>query len=117
MSENIYDLDLLVPDEEYVRLAGKKIMVSNIKTGIALEIFKKQAKFQEMEKSGVVSDTAFDELLDIVIKVAADKAVTRKWLLDNSSMQQLTKFIEIIGENISKKVETKKKVQPVTAKH
>lgn len=92
MSQEILDLDKLIPEQRIIRLAGNEIDVSKIPSRVTLEIAKKS----DVLKSG--SEESFPVLLDLVVKICkpSQPDITSDWIVDNTSLDQLLALIEFI---------------------
>lgn len=102
MSQEILDLDKIVADERIVRLAGKEINVTKIPSRVTLEIAEKS----DVLESG--SNESFTLLLDIIVKVCkpSQPDITRDWIIDNTSLDQLLALIEFILKPIKDRAAT-----------
>ena len=88
----ILDLDKIIEDTRIVKLAGKEIDVSILPSRVTIELAANQSKMKESDNE------SFHMLVDMVVKVCqpSDPTITRDWIIDNTSFQQLLKLIEFI---------------------
>lgn len=86
----ILDLDKIITDQRIVRLSGEDIDVSKIPSRITLELAEKVDVLQ----SG--SADSFPILMDMIVKICkpSKPEITRDWLVDNTSTEQLLALIE-----------------------
>ena len=116
MSENkiIHDLDILRPQAEYVILASKKIDISFIPSGVAIDIISMRQKMErltdtpekikKLEEGGKEAIESFEIAAELCAKITECqyKEMTKEWLLEKTSIIQLQKLIEYITEAVSK---------------
>jgi|SRR5690606_23579305 len=97
----ILDLDKLIPEQRIVRIAGEEIDVSKIPSRVTMEVAQKA----DILRSG--SDESFPIMIDMIVKILKQSKpdVTRDWIIDNTSMDQLIALIEFVLEPLNKKVE------------
>ena len=112
----VYDLDVLRPAPEYVLLAGKKIDISFIPSGVAIDIMEMQQKMQELtntpeklkriKKGGNEATKSFQLAADICAKITETqhKEMNKEWLLKNTNVLQLQKLIEHVTNTVLKSI-------------
>ena len=114
--EKVHDLDVLRPKAEYVKLAGKKIDISYIPSGVALDIMdlrqqledlsNTQEKLDKIEEGGEEAKKSFEiaaELCSLITK-AQYPEMDKQWLLKNTSIVQLKSLIELVTESVFKSI-------------
>jgi hypothetical protein len=101
MSQEILDLDKLIPSQRIVKLGGKSIDVSKIPSRVTLEIAQKS----DVLKSG--SEESFPTLLNLIVNICkpSQPDITSEWLIDNTSLDQLLALIEFILQPIKDRSE------------
>ena len=114
----VYDLDILRPASEYVLLGGKKIDISFVPSGIAIDIMAMQQKLQDLtgtpeklkkiEAGGKEAIESFQVAASICAKITETqhKDMTKEWLLKNTNVVQLKQLIEHITNAVSKSLES-----------
>ena len=114
----VYDLDILRPTPEYVLLGGKKIDISFVPSGIALDIMAMQQELQDLtgtpeklrkiEAGGKEAIESFQVAASICAKITGTqhKDMTKEWLLKNTNVVQLKQLIEHITNAVSKSLES-----------
>ena len=108
MADNVIetlDVDKILPPARTFTLAGETVDVSALPSKVVLEIIKSKTSF---EKDG---DAAFDMLISKTEEICqrTNKKITRAWLLENTTIQQLIAIIEFILEPLKAAAETKGK--------
>lgn len=114
MGKDFKDLDKLIEDERFVKLAGQELDVTKLPSKYTLEMAKKVGQYDDPNDPAVV-----DETIDTIAKILDtqnDKEITPDWLLENTTMDQLLGLIEFIMEPINERQEeapegVKKKAQ------
>jgi hypothetical protein len=119
MSEpNIRDLDILRPQPDYVRLAGRDIDVSFIPSGIAMDVMQYRSELAELtdtpEKLALVEAGGAEARRTFEIGASLCAAITqsqhpemdKEWLLRNTSVLQIKALMECVTEAIFKSLET-----------
>lgn len=113
----VHDLDVLRPSPEYVKLAGKKIDISFIPSGVALDIMAMRQKLEELtnspekikkiEKGGGEALESFDLSAGICAKITESQhsEMTKEWLLKNTDVLQLQKLIEHVTNAVFSSLE------------
>lgn len=113
----VYDLDILRPTPEYVLLGGKRIDISFVPSGIAIDIMAMQQKLQDLtstpdklkkiEAGGKAAIESFQVAASICAKITESqhKDMTKEWLLKNTNVVQLKQLIEHITNAVSKSLE------------
>lgn len=108
----IHDLDILRPTAEYVKLAGKKIDISFIPSGIAIDITTLQDQMRELtdtpeklkkiQAGGEETAKSFDIAAELCAKITSNqyKEMDKEWLLKHTDVIQ----IKILMEHITKAV-------------
>ena len=114
----VYDLDILRPAPEYVLLGGKKIDISFVPSGIAIDIMAMQQELQDLtgtpeklrkiEAGGKEAIESFQVAASICAKITETqhKDMTKEWLLKNTNVVQLKQLIEHITNAVSKSLES-----------
>ncbi|KKL19906.1 hypothetical protein LCGC14_2460790 [marine sediment metagenome] len=114
----VYDLDILRPTPEYVLLGGKKIDISFVPSGIAIDIMAMQQELQDLtgtpeklrkiEAGGKEAIESFQVAASICAKITGTqhKDMTKEWLLKNTNVVQLKQLIEHITNAVSKSLES-----------
>lgn len=114
----IHDLDVLRPPPEYVQLGGKKIDISFIPSGIAIDITDIQNELQKMidtpeklkkiQQGGKEASKTFRVAADLCAKITSvqHEEMTTEWLLKNTNVQQIKALMEHITEAVLKSLET-----------
>ncbi len=114
----VYDLDILRPAPEYVLLGGKKIDISFVPSGIAIDIMAMQQELQDLtgtpeklrkiEAGGKEAIESFQVAASICAKITGTqhKDMTKEWLLKNTNVVQLKQLIEHITNAVSKSLES-----------
>ena len=118
MSEPItHDLDVLRPQPEYVKLGEKKIDISFIPAGVAMDMMAMQEELSKLtntpEKLKKVA--AGGEAAKGTFKIAADlcAAITKsqhpemdkEWLLKNTDVLQIKALVEYVTTAVSRSLE------------
>lgn len=110
----IYDLDVLRPKPEYIKLGGRNIDISFIPSGVALEIMTMQEKLRKLtdtpEKMSKIKGggrEAFDSFeisADLCAKITSCQyqEMTKEWLLKNTSVRQLRKLMDFVADAVYK---------------
>ena len=107
----IHDLDTLRPPPEYVILAGKKIDISFVPSGVALDISRVLRKLQALDVSEENVDETAEEGVEIMadlcalITVKQQSEMTKDWLLANTSSIQLRALMERITDAMNRSIE------------
>ena len=107
----IHDLDILRPPPEYVVLAGKKIDISFVPSGVALDISRVLRKLQSLNVSEENLEETAEEGVEIMadlcalITVKQQPEMTRDWLLANTSSMQLRALMERITDAMNRSIE------------
>ena len=113
----IHDLDILRPQPEFVRLAGKKIDISFIPSGIAIDITQLQSelaeltdtpeKMESIKTGGGDASKTFDIAATICAKIteAQHSEMTKEWLLKNTDVIQIKALMDHISRTVFKSLE------------
>lgn len=107
----IHDLDILRPPPEYVVLAGKKIDISFVPSGVALDISRVLRRLQELDVSTENLDETAEEGVGIMAELCAlitvkqQPEMTKDWLFANTNSMQLRALMERIVEAMNRSVE------------
>ena len=109
MSEPVvHDLDVLRPKPEYVLLGGKKIDVSFIPSGVALDIMGLQQelvaltdtpeKVKKVEAGGEEARKSFEIAATLCSSITAQQypEMDKEWLLKNTDVAQIKVLMEYI---------------------
>lgn len=104
----IHDLDILRPEPEFVKLAGKKIDISYIPSGVALDIMSlrqdlealtdSEEKLEKIKEGGEEAQKSFEISAEICAKItqAQHEEMDKEWLLTNTDIMQLNALIEYV---------------------
>ena len=97
------DVDKILPAPRTFTLAGELVDVSALPSRVVVGIIKERAKFEAQ------GDEAFDLLIDKMGEVCqrSNSTVTRDWLLENTTFQQLIAVIEFILKPLQEAGKTK----------
>ncbi len=113
----VYDLDVLRPSPEYIVLATKKLDISFIPSGIAIDIMDMRqkmekltdtpAKLKKIEAGGKEAIQSFQIAAGICAKITESqhKEMTKEWLLKNTDVRQLKVLIERVTNAVFKSLE------------
>lgn len=113
----IHDLDILRPQPEYVILAGKKIDISFIPSGIAIDITQLQSeladltdtpeKLDSIKAGGTGASKTFGIAAEICAKIteAQHPEMTKEWLLKNTDVIQIKALMDHISRTVFKSLE------------
>jgi len=98
------DVDKLLPPARTFTLAGETVDVSMLPSKLVLELARNRAKFEQE------GDEAFDLILDKVEQMCkrSNPVVTKEWLMEHSTIQQLMAVIEFVLAPLTEMVEGKK---------
>jgi hypothetical protein len=114
----IQDLDILRPEPEYVMLAGKKIDISFIPSGIAVDMMSLQDRINAMvdspEKIARVREGGTEALetfylsAEMCAKLACAQhpEMDKEWLLKNTSIPQLKVLVARVTAAIYRSLES-----------
>jgi len=121
MAENnpiIHDLDILRPKPEYIQLAGKRIDISFIPSGIALDIMKMQGELQELtdtpEKLEKIRSGGKEAIRSFELAAELCAAITKNqheemdkdWLLKNTDVMQIKALMDHITKAVFRSLES-----------
>jgi hypothetical protein len=110
----IHDLDILRPEAEFVVLGKKKIDISFVPSGVALDIMKLREelegladtpeKIKKIEAGGKEAVRSFDITAEVCSKITQNQhsEMTKEWLLKNTSVVQLKALVEHITTAVFK---------------
>lgn len=114
----VYDLDILRPSPKYVLLAGKKIDISFIPSGLAIDIMEMRQELMELgdtpDKIKKIKEGG-EEALDTfqitagmcaMITQVQHEEMTKEWLLKNTNVAQLKQLIGYISEAVFTSLES-----------
>lgn len=113
----VYDLDVLRPPPEYVVLAGKKIDISFIPSGVAIDIMEMRQKMDELvntpeklekiEEGGKEALDSFQLAAEMCAKITKSQheKMDKDWLLKNTNVVQLKKLIEHVTDAVLNSLE------------
>ena len=113
----VYDLDVFRPSPEYIVLASKKIDISFIPSGIAIDIMGMRqemekltdspAKLKKIEAGGKEAIQSFQIAAGICARITESqhKEMTKEWLLKNTNVMQLKVLIERVTNAVFKSLE------------
>lgn len=106
----IHDLDILRPKPEYIVLGGKRVDISFIPSGIAMDIMTLQAELQELtdtpekmksiQAGGKEARRSFEIAAELCAAIMQNqhKEMTKEWLLKNTDVIQ----IKILMDHVTK---------------
>ncbi|XID91035.1 hypothetical protein ACF3MZ_21285 [Paenibacillaceae bacterium WGS1546] len=108
MQPKILDLDKIITTQRLIRLAGREIDVSKIPSRVTLEIAEKA----DTLKSG--GKESFPLVLDMIVKICKPSCpdITKDWIVDNTSLDQLIRLIEFVLAPVEERVKEKKAESP-----
>lgn len=110
----VYDLDILRPPPEYVKLAGKQIDISFIPSGIAIDFLTMQRKLSELadtdekikklDNGEKESKGSWEIIAGLCAKITESQypEMNKEWLLKNTNVDQLSVLMERISIAIKK---------------
>jgi len=113
----IHDLDVLRPAPEYVQLAGKKIDISFIPSGVAIDVMKAQQELQDMtdtpEKMAALegdvegSRRTFEICAEIcsLITKSQHPEMDSEWLLANTDVVQVRTLLDLVTTSVSRSID------------
>ena len=113
----VHDLDILRPSPEYIVLAKKKLDISFIPSGIAIDIMDMRqkmekltdtpAKLKKIEAGGKEAIHSFHIAAGICAKITESQheEMTKEWLLKNTNVMQLKVLIEHVTNAVFKSLE------------
>lgn len=113
----IHDLDRLRPPPEYILLAGQKIDISFIPSGVALDIMKMQEqlkglmdtpeKMKKIQEGGKEAGQTFELAADLCASITKSQheEMTRDWLLKNTDVKQIKALMDHITRAVFKSLE------------
>lgn len=89
------DLDILDPPKKLVKIAGETIDVSFIPSRVTIEATRISTAF---DKKQISVDEMFERMVGIIVKIGSksNPKITSDWVLDNLSIQKVTKLMEVI---------------------
>jgi len=109
MSESItHDLDVLRPQPEYVLLGGKKIDISFIPSGIAMDMMALQdelakltstpEKLKKVAAGGKVAGRTFEIAAELCAAITSSQypEMDKDWLLKNTDVLQIKALMELV---------------------
>jgi len=114
----VYDLDILRPAPQYVLLANKKIDISFIPSGLAIDIMEMRQqletladtpdKINKIREGGKEALDTFEITAGICSMITQNQheEMTKEWLLKNTNIVQLKKLIEYITNAVFKSLES-----------
>lgn len=114
----VYDLDILRPSPKYVLLASKKIDISFIPSGVAIDIMEMRQqlekfadtpeKIKKIEEGGKEALDTFHITAAICAKITQTQheEMTKEWLLQNTSVIQLQRLVEHISDAVFASLES-----------
>ncbi|KKL82736.1 hypothetical protein LCGC14_1981760 [marine sediment metagenome] len=114
----VYDLDVLRPVPEYVLLAGKKIDISFIPSGVAIdlmgvrqqmdELVDTPEKLDKIKEGGEEALKSFQLSAEMCAKITECqyKEMDKEWLLKNTNVAQLQRLIKHITDAIFRSIES-----------
>ncbi len=114
----VYDLDILRPPSEYVLLGKRKIDISFIPSGVAIDIMEMRQKMEELtdtpeklrkiEEGGKAALESFQLAAEMCAKITKNQheEMDKEWLLKNTNVVQLKKLIEHITNAVLKSLES-----------
>lgn len=119
MSEPIvHDLDVLRPQPEYVKLAGKKIDISFIPSGIAMEAMQMQQELQKLTDTpekikkvragGKAAQRTFEIAAELCAGITKSQypEMDKEWLLNHTDALQIKALIGFVTAAVSRSLET-----------
>jgi len=114
----IYDLDVLRPTSVYVILAGKKIDIGFIPSGIAVDIMKlkteltgltdSREKIARIEDGGEEAQRSFEIAAELCAAITKSQypEMDKDWLMKNTDVVQLKALMEHITQAVFRSLES-----------
>ena len=108
----VHDLDVLRPPSEYVQLAGKKIDISFIPAGVAMDIMAGQqellkltntpAKLKKVEAGGGEAKRSFDIAANLCAAITSSQheEMDKAWLLKNTDVVQIKVLMDYVTKAV-----------------
>ena len=99
----IRDFDVIVPKERLARIGGEVVNVAIIPTRVTLEL----ARFAD-KKDQLGNGDMFDKLITLISSacIGNNPKMTQEFLLDKTSVESLTEFIEFVLSPITDKADS-----------
>jgi len=119
MSESItHDLDVLRPQPEYVLLAGKKIDISFIPAGVAMDMMKMQdelskltntpEKMKKVAAGGKEAGRTFEIAAEMCASITSSQhpEMDKDWLLKNTDVVQIKALVEYVTMGVDRSLDS-----------
>lgn len=119
MSEPIeHDLDVLRPQPEYVILGGKKIDISFIPAGVAMDIMAAQQelikltgtpdKVRKVEAGGKEARRSFEIVAELCASLTKSQypEMDKEWLLKYTDVVQIKALLEFVSKAVIRSLES-----------
>ena len=114
----VYDLDILRPSAEYVLLTGKKIDISFIPSGMALDIMNLQdemrkltdtpEKLKKIEEGGEEATRSFEIAAELCAAITSNQypEMDKEWLLKNTDVIQIKALMDHVTKAVFKSLKS-----------
>ena len=114
----VHDLDVLRPPSVYVKLAGKKIDIGFIPSGIAIDIMKLKdelmsltdspEKIERIENGGEEALRSFEIAAELCAAITKSQypEMDKAWLLKNTDAVQMQALMQRITEAVFDSIQT-----------
>ncbi len=113
----VHDLDVLRPQPEYVLLSGKKIDISFIPAGVAMDMMALQQelgkltdtpeKLKKVAAGGKDARRTFEIAADLCAAITKSQhpEMDKEWLLKNTDVLQIKALVEYVTAAVSHSLE------------
>jgi len=113
-----HDLDVLRPQPEYVQLGGKKIDISFIPAGVAMDMMKLQQelgkltdtpeKLKKVEAGGKEAGRTFEIAAELCAAITSSQyaEMDKDWLLKNTDVVQIKALVEHVTRAVSRSLDS-----------
>ena len=113
-----HDLDVLRPRPEYVILGGKKIDISFIPSGVAMDAMEGQQELQKLTDTpeklkkvnagGKEAKRSFEIAAELCASITKNQheEMDKEWLLKNTDVVQIKALLELVTAAVFRSLET-----------
>ncbi len=113
----VHDLDVLRPPPEYVMLAGKKIDISFIPAGVAMDMLALQQemgkladtpeKLKKVAKGGKEAKRSFEIAAELCASITSSQhaVMDTAWLLKNTDVLQIKALLDYVTAAVSRSLD------------
>ena len=113
----VHDLDVLRPQPEYVKLGGKKIDISFIPAGVAMDVMVIQQelekltntpeKLKRIQSGGKEAKRSFEIAAELCAAICSSqhKEMDKEWLLKNTDSAQIKALLDCITVAVMRSME------------